>query len=127
MSILPVLQREGRGFFFLAILQMLQAGGLPPKTRAGRQGAQTIPRNHHQVAKALILFLQQKMNAEFIAWQDFPSGLTPCAAPSVLPGQGTPFPDADLFLLQSHKGFLSSDQTVSKGSQQVAVEIAEII
>lgn len=106
---------------------MLQAGGLLPKAGTGRQEAETVPRNRHQVAKALILFLQQKMNAQLIARQDFPGGLTLCAAPSVLPGQGTPFPDADLFLLQSHKGFLSPDQTVSKGSQQVAVEMAEVI
>lgn len=122
-----MLQREGRGFFFPAIPQILQAGGLPPKAGTGRQEAETIPRNRHQVAKALILFLQQKTNAQFIARQDFPGGLTPCAAPSLLSGRGTPFPGADLVLLQSHKGFLPSDQMVSKGSRQVAAEMAEVI
>lgn len=102
-------------------------GGLPPKAGTGRQEDENIPRIRHQVAKALVLFLQHKMNARFIARQDFPGGLTPCAALSVLPGQGTSFPGADLVLVQRHKGFLSSDQTVSKGSQQVAVEMADVI
>ena len=118
------------GFFSLAHPTDTPVGrtdGRIATAGTGRQEAKTIPWNRHQVAKEFILLLQQKMNARFIARQDFSHGLTTCAALSVLSVQRTHLSGADLLLLQSRKGFQSSDCTVSKGSLQVAAKMTEVI